>query len=149
MNALEYLKKQNVKFKRINLIEIPKTAKDVERIYGCSLHQILKTLLFIGKEPVIVVLPGDRKVDIGKLREIAKDETIRLASPDEVREITSYSIGRVSPFCIKKEIMKILDKSVFEINIINIGSGQAEIGIELYSSELKKVWDGIVGDISS
>ena len=149
MNVLDYLEKQNVEFKKIHLDEIPRTAQDVERIYGCPLHQVLKTLLFIGKKPVIVVLPGDRKVNLQRLKEISKDETLRLATPDEVKKTTGYSIGGVTPFCIEQEVIKILDKSVLEIDDVNIGSGKAEIGIELTSSELKKVWDGLVEDISS
>lgn len=149
MNVLDYLEKQNIEFKKIHLDEIPRTAQDVERIFGCPLNQVLKTLLFIGKKPVIVVLPGDRKVNLQKLKEVSKDESLRLAKPDEVKEITGYSIGGVTPFCIEKDVIKILDKSVLEIENVNIGSGKAEIGIELTSSELRKVWDGIVEDISS
>ena len=66
-----------------------------------------------------------------------------------VKEITGYTIGGVTPFCIENDVIKILDKSVLEIDNVNIGSGKAEIGIELSSSELRKVWDGIVEDISS
>jgi len=149
MDALDYLEKRNVKFKKIHLDEIPRTAKDVERIYGCQLHQVLKTLLFIGRKPVITVLLGDKKVDIEKLKKIVKDDTLRLATPNEVKEITGYTIGGVSPFCIENNVFKILDESVLEIDVVNIGSGKAEIGIEITSSELKKAWDGVVRELSS
>ena len=90
MNVLDYLEKQNVKFRKIHLDEIPRTAQDVERIYGCPLHQVLKTLLFIGKKSVIVVLPGDRKVNLQKLKEISKDEALKLATPDGQRNYWIY-----------------------------------------------------------
>jgi len=51
------------------LDEVPKTVKDVERLYGCSLNQVLKSLVFIGEtEAVIAVLPGDKRVDMNKLK---------------------------------------------------------------------------------
>ena len=63
MESIDYLKSKNIEFKTIHLDEIPRTAQDVERIYGCPLHQVLKTLIFIGEtEPIIVVLPGDKRV---------------------------------------------------------------------------------------
>jgi len=148
MKSIKFLESKNAKFKIIELEEIPKSAQDVERLYSCSLNQVLKTVVFVGeKEPVLVVLPGDKKVNIEKLKQITKQEKIRMAKPDEVKEITGYSIGGVSPFGIEKDILKILDKSIFKNEIINIGSGEAKIGIEMNSEELKKIWDGIVDNI--
>ncbi len=148
MKSIEYLEGKNIEFKTIHLDEVPKTAQDVERIYGCSLHQVLKTLIFIGEtEPVIVVLPGDKRVDMNKLKKTTKQTNLRMAKPDEIEEITGYKIGGVSPFGIEKNITKIIDESVFKTKIVNIGSGKAEFGIELNSEELRKAWNGIVTDV--
>ncbi|MBU4283778.1 MAG: YbaK/EbsC family protein [Nanoarchaeota archaeon] len=149
MKSTDYLKSRNIEFKTIHLDEIPRTAQDVERIYGCPIHQVLKTLIFIGKtEPVIVVLPGDKRVDMDKLKEVTKGNSLRMAKPDEVEEITGYTIGGISPFGIEKNVKKIIDESVFKIKTVNIGSGKAEIGIELNSEELRRAWDGIIANIS-
>jgi len=148
MKSIEYLESKNIEFKIIHLNEVPKTAQDVERIYGCSLHQVLKTLIFIGEtEPVIVVLPGDKRVDMNKLKKATKQTNLRMAKPDEIEEITGYKIGGVSPFGIEKNITKIIDESVFKTKTVNIGSGKAELGIELNSEELRKAWNGIVADV--
>lgn len=148
MKSIDYLKSRNIEFKIIHLDEVPKTAQDIERIYSCPLHQVLKTLIFIGEiEPVIIVLPGDKRVDIEKLKEVARQKSFRMAKPDEVKEITGYTIGGVSPFCIEKNVKKIIDENVFKTKIVNIGSGKAEIGIEMNSEELKKAWNGIIADI--
>ena len=70
-----------------------------------------------------------------------------MAKPDEVEEITSYRIGGVCPFTNERDI-KIIDESVFKMNIVNIGSGKAETGIELNSSELRKVGNIIIANIT-
>ena len=148
MKSLDYLKSKKITFKIISLNEIPRTAQDVERLYGCRLNQVLKTLVFIGEsEPVIVVLPGDKKVAMTRLREVTKQNNLRMAKPNDIERITGYTLGGVSPFGIEKNIMKIIDESVFTIKTVNVGSGKAEIGIELRSQELKKVWDGIIAHI--
>ena len=61
------IKNKDIQFKIIHPDEIPRSAQDVERIYGCPLNQVLKTLVFVGKtEPVLVVLPGDKRANIEK-----------------------------------------------------------------------------------
>ena len=90
----------------------------------------MKTLVFVGEtEPVLVVLPGDKRVDIEKLKDITKQTNLRMAKPDEVEEITDYKIGGVCPFTTKKDTIKIIDERVFKTEIVNIGSGKADIGI--------------------
>jgi Cys-tRNA(Pro) deacylase len=150
MKSFEFLEEKGIEFRKIELSEPPKSAQDVERLFGCPLHQVLKTLLFIGKEePVLDVVQGDKKVDLQKLETITKMHEFRMASPAEIKEITGYVMGGVCPFCVKKEIKKIIDKTVFDIETVNIGAGTPILGIELKSEDLKKIWDGIIADISS
>ncbi|MBW3022922.1 YbaK/EbsC family protein [Candidatus Woesearchaeota archaeon] len=149
MKSFKFLEEKGIKFRKIELSEPPKSAQDVERLFGCPLHQVLKTLLFIGREgPVLVVVQGDKRVDLQKLEEITNVHGFRMAKPDEIKEITDYPVGGVCPFCIEKDIKKVLDEGVFDSETINIGSGTPTIGIELKSEDLKKIWNGIIADIS-
>ncbi len=130
MKSIDYLKSKCIQFKIIHLDEIPRSAQDVERSYGYPLNQVLKTAVFVGeREPVLVVLPGDKRANIEKLKDITNQTNPRMAKPDEVEEITNYKIGGVCPFTNEKDITKIIDEEVFKIDIVNIGSGKAEIGI--------------------
>lgn len=148
MKSTDYLKSKGIKFKVIYLEEVPKTAKDVERLYSCPLHQVLKTLVFMGETgPVLVVVQGDKRVDLNKLKQVTKQENLRMATPDEVKEVTGYPVGGVSPLGIEKGIKKIIDKKVFEVETVNIGAGKADVGIELSSEDLKKACDWIIADI--
>jgi len=149
MKSLEYLKSKNVKFKTLYYKEIPRTARDVERIYGCDLRYVLKSIVFVGEtKNVIAVVPGDRRVSVEKLKRVIGQNTLRLAKSDEVLRITGYAIGGVSPFGVGKEVEKVIDKDVFNFDVINIGSGKAEVGIEIDTKDLKRVWEGIIADIS-
>jgi len=66
-------------------------------VLGCTVPEIAKSVVFVGKSTAVVVLSGDRKVDLSKLSLLA-GEGIRVAKPDEVRERTGYPIGGVPPF---------------------------------------------------
>ncbi len=145
----EKLKKEGVSFKKIELSEPPRSAKDVERLFGCSLNQVLKAIVLVGKEePVLAILPGDKRVDFQKLKEITGIHELRMASPDEITEITGYQLGGVCPFFLKNKIKKVMDKKVFEIKIVNIGGGIPILGVELKAKDLKRIWDGLIADIS-
>ncbi|MFA6198591.1 MAG: YbaK/EbsC family protein [Patescibacteria group bacterium] len=149
IKSIEYLKGKNVSFRVIKFAKIPKTAADVERIYNCPLREVLKALLFIGKDkPFLVVLEGDKRLDYKKLGPVVQEEKMRMARLEEVLEITGYSVGSVSPFSLKQDILKIMDNNVFKNKKINIGSGDPYAGIEMESVELRKAWDGRFAEIS-
>ena len=95
---------------------------------------------------MLAVIPGDKKVDLDKLKKASEQMTLRIANPNEVEELTGYPVGGVTPFGVENMI-KVIDESVFSVKTVNIGSGKAEIGIELTSEELKKAWNGIIADI--
>ena len=148
MNSIEYLKSKKIRFREIKLSAIPRTAKDVVRIYGCPLEQVLKTLVFVGRKVVIIVLQGNEKVNMEKLKSIVGDRKIRMATPEEIKKLFGKDIGSLDPFIKGKDYIKILDKKVFTIDIVNMGGGIPGVGIEMTIKEFKKAWDGAIDDIS-
>jgi Cys-tRNA(Pro) deacylase len=147
--STQYLTQNGISFKIIYLQEVPKTALDIERLYGCSIKQVLKTLVFVTENiPLIVVIQGHKKVDPDKLKQHAGVSTLRLANADEVFTIKGYVIGAVSPFGIKNNVQKIIDSDVFTEKSVNIGAGTTATGIELTTSDLNQVWDGIIAAVS-
>ncbi len=145
MKSLDFLKAKGIPFKVIKLAEEPKTAQDVERLYGCPLKQVLKTVVFIGEaQPLLVVVPGDQRVDLDKLKEAAGQRSLRLATAVEVQNATGYTIGGVTPLGADKSVKLVFDAGVTETPTVNIGSGKAEIGLELKSADLVKALQPLV-----
>ena len=71
-----------------------------------------------------------------------------MAKPEEGEEITGYKIEGACPVITKRDTLKLIDESIFKRNIVNIGSGKAETGIELNSGELRKVGNTIIANIT-
>ena len=148
MKSLDYLDEKNVSYNNVHLDEVPKSAKDVERIFGCPLHRVLKTIVLIGDKPIIAVVQGDKRISFQKIKDHYEFDSIRMANPDEVKKISGYLIGGVTPFGIDNEdCIFILDEHILEEDEINMGSGIAEIGIELKTADLKEIWHGDVLDV--
>ena len=75
-----------------------KTAADAAAAVGCDVSAIVKTLVFIADEaPVLVLMSGDRMVDLGKLARLRGASEVRRASLGEVRAHTGYAAGGTPP----------------------------------------------------
>ena len=86
-----------VEVKRLD--EPTRTVQEAARALGCEAGEIAKSLVFVADgDPVIVIAPGDRRVDTDKLAETLDVAEVRQAGPDEVRAATGFPVGGVPPF---------------------------------------------------
>jgi prolyl-tRNA editing enzyme YbaK/EbsC (Cys-tRNA(Pro) deacylase) len=135
-------------YTKLELTEVPETAEDVRRVFGSPLSQVLKTVVFINSVPVVAVLPGDREVDRDRLSSAADADELRLATPEEVRELTGKEIGSLDPFVRPDDCLAIVAADVQTKETVNMGGGKPGVGIEMDASQLVEIWDGTVENIT-
>ena len=71
-----------------------RTSKDAAMAVGCELGAIAKSLVFmVDDQPVLVICPGDRRVDEEKLASFFGATRARSASRDMVHDVTGYPAG--------------------------------------------------------
>ena len=81
-----------------------KTADDAAGAIGCPVAAIVKSLVFVviddqgHEEPVVALVPGDKRLDPEALAAAAGAVGSRRASLDEVRDASGYSAGGTPPF---------------------------------------------------
>jgi len=93
----------------------------------------------------MVLIAGRDQVDWKKLRALVKRSRVRMATEEEVVEVTGYRIGTVSPFGMKNQarpefdrrVRVLIDASVLRENEISIGSGVRNTAIILKSVDLR------------
>ena len=76
-----------------------RTAEDAARACGCAVEQIVKSLIFKGRDSgalVLLLVSGANRVD-GDLATRAAAEPLDRADANEVRARTGFAIGGVSP----------------------------------------------------
>lgn len=79
--------------------EPTKTCADSAQIRGTSPDQGAKALVcFADKKPVMVVLPCSCKLDSRLFKQVFGAKDLRLASADEVRQLTGLEIGSIPPW---------------------------------------------------
>ena len=91
-----------------------KTAVDAAKAVGCPVSAIVKSLVFVvqditSEEPVVVLVPGDLRLDTDKLAKVAGTATSRMASLDEVKEATGYAAGGTPPFGHRQQLRVFAD----------------------------------------
>lgn len=123
-----------------------KSAREAARRIGSDLKEIVKSLVFTGEQDLLVLVQGDRSVSEEKLKKEIEDSSLRLARPDEVKKITGYRVGTVSPFDV--DIKVIIDKPIMELDVARPAAGSTCLGTEIDPRELKKITQGEVLKVS-
>jgi Cys-tRNA(Pro) deacylase len=100
------------------------TAEDAARAVGCTLGQIVKSLVFdCDGRPFVVLVPGDRRADARKVARAAGARRAKIAGADEVRTVTGFAPGAVAPFPLPKVDRILIDRQVLVHDRVWIGAG--------------------------
>ena len=103
-------------------------------------EQIVRSILFLirPEEFLMVLMAGRDQIDWRKLRQLVKRSRVRMATEDEVLEMTGYRVGAVSPFGVKTLFRVLIDASVLQEEEVSIGSGVRNMAIILKSADLQR-----------
>jgi prolyl-tRNA editing enzyme YbaK/EbsC (Cys-tRNA(Pro) deacylase) len=92
------------------------------------------------------MLPGIKRIDNKKLLKELKAKKVRFLNEEELKGNASFEPGEVCPVLIEK-IPVLIDKTVFDTERINFGSGDLYYGIEINSKDLLKCVKGKIVNI--
>jgi len=108
-------------------------------------EQIVRSILFQVRsdEFVLVLMAGPDQIDWRKLRQLVKRSRVRMATEEEVLEVTGYKVGTVSPFGLKNQVRVMIDASVLREEEISIGSGVRNTAIIMKSADIARA----LGDV--
>ena len=116
---------------------------------GQKPEQVIRSILFrMGRDNFVMVLvAGPRQVSWKSLREYLGQSRLTMASEEEVLRVTGYQLGAVSPFGLSQPIRLLVDRNVFTLQEISIGSGERGMTIILKSHDLKRALGDVeIGD---
>ena len=86
----------------------------------------------------MVLVAGPEQIDWRKLRQLVKRSRVRMATEEEVLEVTGYRVGTVSPFGLKNQVKVLIDESVLQEEEVSIGSGVRSTAIILKTEDLRR-----------
>lgn len=128
----------------IEFAESTRTAQEAAERVGCTLGQIVKSLIFRGQDtgkPILVLTSGSNRVDENRLQTYA-GETIGRADAEFVREVTGYAIGGVPPLGHTRPMETWLDEDLLQYDSIWAAAGTPKAVFELTPRQLQLMTGG-------
>ncbi|MDW8084508.1 MAG: YbaK/EbsC family protein [Candidatus Caldarchaeum sp.] len=132
-------------------VELPperaKTSGLAAASVNCDVNQIAKSIVLKGSETYVVVLAGDRRIDLKKFSKLV-GEPVRLATPDEVYDSTGFRVGCVPPFGHVKKLKTYVDVSVLANRVVFASGGMDNALLKISVDELMRVLEAETVDVS-
>ena len=131
------------------LEETAKTAKDAANALNCEEGAIVKSLVFkTDTEFLICLVSGDKRCSLNKLKKAISKKDVSMASADDVKAQTGFTIGGVSPVGHISNLSIIIDKSLDRFQKVFAAAGHPNSIFEIDFLKLKELTKGITEDIT-
>jgi prolyl-tRNA editing enzyme YbaK/EbsC (Cys-tRNA(Pro) deacylase) len=129
------------------VIELPvaaRTSQQAADALGIEVGQIAKSLIFRAVpsgRAVLVIAAGDRRVDEARISALL-GESIERATPDFVREHSSFAIGGVAPLAHARPMTTFIDASLRRFGVVWAAGGTPHCVFPIAPAELVRVSGG-------
>lgn len=125
------------------------TSQDAARIRDEDPRIGAKALVFVADgKPILIVIPGDRKVNTSVFKKTYSTKDLRMATPEEVLEYTSVPIGAVPPFGNVIGLKTYCDKNLLQVEDIAFNAGEHTITIKMRAKDYQELVNPIVGSFT-
>ena len=126
-----------------------RTALEAASSLGCEVGAIIKSLLFkTGSNFTLCLVAGDKRASLNKIKKTLKIKDASMASAEDVKNITGYTIGGVSPVGHLKKINILIDKSLNRFNALFAAAGHPNCVFEIDFNNLQKITNGYTEEIT-
>ena len=143
------LKEFDVTQKVIILDSSARTALEAASSLGCEVGAIVKSLLFRTENSFILCLvAGDKKASLNKIKKTLNIRDASMAAAEDVKTITGYTIGGVSPIGHLKKIDIFIDNSLERFTSLFAAAGHPNCVFKIDFKNLQKITYGSIKEIT-
>lgn len=123
-----------------------KTVEQAARATGADPGQIIKSILLMTENEgaILAIVDGRSRIDLRKIEK--RFGRVRLALPQEVKEITGYEVGELPPIGIP--IKTLIDPRVLEKSYVLGGGGAINRLIKMDPYKILKIQNAEVESIA-
>jgi len=140
----ELLDSLNIEYELLNHTPVY-TSADAAKIRDIGISNGAKALVFIADgDPILIVVPGDKKVDLRKFKQQFHIKDLRMASLIEVKEITTLEVGSIPPVGKVMNLKSYFDSSFLKKEVVAFNAGSHSVSIRMKASDLIKVENPII-----
>ena len=125
-----------------------RTAVDAAKSLNCEVGAIVKSLLFKnGDNYFLCLVSGDKRCSLNKLKKFFNSKDLSMASPNDVKEKTGYTIGGVSPIGHTNSLQILVDSSLNRFKDLFAAAGHPNCIFKINFDDLIKITNGSIEDI--
>ena len=147
--AEKSIKEFDSNLKVIVLEQTARTANDAATALGCKVGAIVKSLLFkAGENFVLCLVSGDKRCSLNKLKKTLNEKDVSMANPQDVKRVTGYTIGGVSPTGHFTKIKIYIDENLENFESIFAAAGHPNAVFEIDFENLKALTSGETKEIT-
>jgi len=126
-----------------------RTAKEAASSLGCETGAIVKSLLLKTETSfTLCLVSGDKKASLNKIKKILNIKDASMASANEVKDVTGYTIGGVSPVGHLKSINILIDSSLERFDSLFAAAGHPNCIFKINFKDLLKMTKGTIKDLT-
>ncbi len=126
-----------------------RTALEAASSLGCEVGAIVKSLLFKTENSyTLCLVAGDKRASLIRIKKALKIKDASMASAEDVKNITGYTIGGVSPVGHLKKIEILIDKSLSRFNLLFAAAGHPNCVFKIDFTNLQKITNGNTEEIT-
>ena len=132
----------------IELNSSARTALEAASSLGCEVGAIIKSLLLKTEQNfTLCLVAGDKKASLNKIKKILKKKDVSMASADDVKNITGFTIGGVSPVGHLNKIDILIDHSLERFNQLFAAAGHPNCIFKISFKDLSKITKGSIQEL--
>ena len=126
-----------------------RTAIEAASSLNCEVGAIVKSLLFKTENTyTLCLVAGDKKASLNKIKKNLNIKDASMASADEVKEVTGFTIGGVSPIGHLNKINIYIDKSLERFAALYAAAGHPNCVFKIDFLNLQKITGGLIKEIA-
>ena len=126
-----------------------RTANEAAASLNCEVGAIVKSLIFKTENSFILCLvSGDKKVSLNKIKKFLKVKDVSMADAEDVKKITGFTIGGVSPIGHLNKIDVYIDKSLERFSNLFAAAGHPNCIFKIDFLNLQKITKGLIKEFT-
>ena len=126
-----------------------RTAKDAAESLKTEVGSIVKSLLLRTKTSFLLCLvAGDKRCSLNKVKKLLNQKDVSMANAEQVKKITGFTIGGVSPVAHLNKVDIYIDESLKRFANIFAAAGHPNAVFKIDFKNLKEITNGLIMDIS-
>ena len=126
-----------------------RTADEAASSLGCEVGAIVKSLLFKTENSfTLCLVAGDKRASLNSIKKLLKIKDASMASAEDVKNITGYTIGGVSPVGHLRKIEILIDKSLSRYRSLYAAAGHPKCVFNIDFTKLQKITNGHIEEIT-